>query len=159
MKSQRAADLEAALRKLTAGDATRLMQLAGAPQERRPVDDLLDRLSAPDSSAWFHAALKTNLLGGDPQLAERLLRGTAQGDEITALKQHVKHVAGSTNQREEWLTGVLCYFLLVAAGLAHDGVLRSSRDPQEMRECLLELATAVPSAWADLLTRACAGLR
>lgn len=129
---------------------SRLLQL-GISGPRRPVDALVERLSAADGVAYFRqmigrAPIK-NL--GDPEVA--LVHGRCDEVAVDRLKEASKRLLQDAINDTDRLAGLAGYFFAVAAALLHQDRNITSRSTQELHEVLLELASVSPPVWARFL--------
>jgi hypothetical protein len=129
---------------------SRLLQL-GITGPRRPVDALVERLSAADGAAYFKQMLARapikNL--GDPEVA--LVHGRCDEVALDRLKEASKRLLQDAINDTDRLAGLAGYFFSVAAALVHQDRNITSRSTQELHEVLLELASVSPGAWARFL--------
>ena len=134
-------------------DATsRLLDLC-LPEERRPVDDLIDRLRAPDGASWIGAAIAT-LARDDEPVDESIVEVPRDMPRLVAIKNTGSRLAGNRVDPEVRMTGIAIYFIAVAAALVHHRELISSRDREEIDGILVDLGDAMPEPWGDLMSRA-----
>ncbi len=133
--------------------ATSLLQMVLAGT-RRPVDDLIERLSETDGSAWFRAAIKRSPFG--TRVAQSIKTSDAAPDleTLIAAKQDSKQVLHRAADRDAWLVGLAGYLLAIASAAVHHGAVISSTSSHELAGSLLDLATVAPEPWSDLLGRA-----
>lgn len=133
----------------------RLLKL-GLTEPRRPIDDLIERLSRADGATWFQALCQRpplsslNALGS---AGEGMIQGRASVAQLTELKEAGKQLLREPGP-EARLTGMAAYFLAVGAALANHGALICSRPRAELDPVLLDLATVLPGPWSDMLCRA-----
>lgn len=129
---------------------SRLLQL-GITGPRRPVDALVERLSAADGAAYFKQMLARapikNL--GDPEVA--LVHGRCDEVALDRLKEASKRLLQDAINDTDRLAGLAGYFFSVAAALVHQDRNITSRSTQELHEVLLELASVSPGTWARFL--------
>ena len=135
----------------SAEDALRLLTKC-VLTERRPVDELVDRLRADDAEAWFSHAL--DLEGLTLAQQQELLNGGMSRNELLALKEASKtHVAEAFNS-EQGLAALLVYCLSVASAQAHAGELPSSQPRELWDQTWVQIADVAPTKWRDLLLKA-----
>ena len=124
---------------------------------RRPIDLLVSRLEEEDGERWFEDGFDDeplNLLGSPREV---LQKPNASVDVFRTVKNKSKrlHKLGVENSDPELRQRGLCgYFLTISAALVHHRVLLSSLPQAELRDILLELASALPSEWSEFLERA-----
>jgi hypothetical protein len=132
--------------------ATRLLRL-GLSEPRRPVDDLIDRLGAADGATWLEGALE-RVLGDLGSAREQLVEGRATIAQLASVKEHSQTLLRAGPDADSRLAGIAGYFLALAAALRHHGHALSSRGRDELDAVLLDLATAAPSPFSELLSGA-----
>lgn len=137
---------------LTEPQAKRLLALALT--KRRPVDRLIDRLSASDGHGWMRTVLMLPTFTRAGDLTSGLVNGTWSIDRLNQFKNECKQLTGASNDERSRLAGMLGYYLAVATGLASGGRNLSSQPQAELEAVLLDLAEAAPQPWSDLLARA-----
>lgn len=134
---------------------SRLLRL-GLSEKRTPVDELVDFLRGSGSEA-FDALVREGPLASD---AEALCApGGARAppaDRYRELYDDAKRALAAASSREDRLSSLLAWFLVVACGRVHRGLALSSRRREDLDPLLLEIALLAPSPWDDLLTRAVA---
>lgn len=131
---------------------TRLLEL-GIAGPRRPLDALIDRLSAADGSSWFAGTLEGAPFGGADESHRGLIDGASPLDDLESLKNEGKRLLASGMAERERLAGLSAYFLAVSAALAHHRTNISSRPPHDLSDALLDLASVLPSPWSGMVAR------
>ena len=133
--------------------ATELLRL-GLSGPRRPVDDLVDRLSEPDGAEWLIRALEDKALGGRGSAVEQLAEGRATIDQLAEVKDRSQRLLRTGPDQDTLLAGIAGYFFALAAALLHHGRALSSRSRDELDPVLLDLATVAPSPFSEMLSDA-----
>jgi len=136
---------------LSEPQAKRLLMLALT--KRRPVDRLIDRISASDGHGWMRTILSLPAFTRAGDLTQGLVQGGWTADRLGQFKNECKQMTGANQDERSRLAGMLGYYLAVAAGLAHSGRNLSSQPQAELEAVLLDLAEAAPLPWSDLLAR------
>jgi hypothetical protein len=130
----------------------RLLKL-GLTQPRRPIDELIERLSRDDGATWFLGLCQRQPLNLFGLANEALPGGRASVAQLTELKETGKRMLRESGT-DSRLIGMATYFLAVAAALANHGALICSRTREELDPVLLDLATVLPGQWSEMLGRA-----
>lgn len=140
---------------LTTSDASRMLEL-GLSSPRRPVDDLIDRLSLPGAGDWLAQTLAQGPAGafGDP--ASYLAEGKATLDQLLAVKQSSKSLLNTVDDPATRLAALAGYFFAIAAALVQHKSNISSRSLSELEPVLLDLASVTAEPWTSLLAGASA---
>lgn len=130
------------------------------------AEELRRKIEAKEGSRWFESVLHTDPLGlfrdldrGDGSEETearpiRLLSGDVTIEQLRAIKEKSKALFRATRDPDQRLIGAVGYFLSIAAGLRHHHTRICSRSRQEVDPILLDLASAAPSPWNELLSRA-----
>lgn len=124
---------------------------------RRPVDDLIHRLELDDGVAWFTRHLGRGALGRSGPASELLVGGTASLEQLRHLKRDCKlqfKQGKRDGDADAALAGLAGYFLAIAAALHHHGRHIGSQPGAALADVLLDLASALPEPWAELLAAA-----
>ncbi len=129
---------------------SRLLKLGQSP---RPVDALIDRLSASDGHTWLGTNLERAFGAKCGPVTEKLTDPSTPVDELVMLKDLSKQ-HGRREGDDAGLTAMAAYFLSVAAAVAHHGVLISSRSQTELTSVLEDLAVVVEPPFRELLLKA-----
>lgn len=135
--------------------ATRLLSL-GLSNDRRPIDDLIDRLDEPDGARWLERVLTARSADVNAALTPALSSPQTNLALLKAVKERGKTLVKETASGESRLEGLAIYFLALAAALVHHQRLISRQRMAEVRDVMLDLAAVAPTPWSDLLTRAAA---
>jgi hypothetical protein len=138
---------------ISVSSASRLLRL-GFAGPRRPIDDLIDRLSLPDGHGWLQNALTLQFGIGPDEIEDSLCRGNATLASTEQLKELGKKAIAQHATAESRMAAIAMYFLAVAAALVHHKRLIASRPREEVNDALLDLASAAPEPWAKLLGEA-----
>lgn len=134
--------------------AKRLLETALSPDSRRPIDDLIDRLSAPDGSAWLASVLAhapfdvpkwEGEVGWEPTAATLA--------ELKDFKARSKAMLGHATGVDARCRATLGYFLAIAVAIVEHGARLSSEPPEPLAISLADLAAALDDAWSDLFMR------
>lgn len=141
--------------------ARRLLQM-GMVQPFRPVDTLIERLTASDGHEWFRKALGgapfTTPFPGNADLAlsggHAILSGRVMLNQLIGLKEAAKTQARDSD-RNARLAARAGYDLAIGAALAHHGIVITSQKRSELLLALTDLADALPDAWSELFHVAC----
>ena len=131
------------------------MGLAGAP---RPVDELINYLSTGIASKWLEFALDHGPAKGIGPARAMLLEGAATPDQMRAIKDHSKRLLKKAATQQERLAAMAGYFISIAASVVHHRVVPSDRPYADIRNVLIDLATALPEPWSDMLGQATIGI-
>jgi hypothetical protein len=136
-------------------DATvrRFLEL-GLAGPRRPVDDLVERLERHDGESWMQAVLEKGPPGLHGPATDLLVSGMATLEQLVSIKEKSKGLLRRDRETDVRLAGMLSYFLAIAAALVHHGAQISGRSREELTPVLLDLASATPSPWCELLAGA-----
>lgn len=129
---------------------TRLLSL-GVKSTGGPVDELIERLEDEDGTEWFARWLESQ---DPPPEPARLLAGDISLQEIEGLVSRGKAALGSARSREDRIEATILYFLALASGIVHHGRVLTRTSRSELDGVLVELASALPAPWAELLERA-----
>lgn len=123
----------------------------------RPIDDLLDRLTAPDGSSWLAHVLSTGPGGayGPPEVA---IQQSVSLEQLRSIKEAGTDLAVRGRSGDARLAAMTSYFFAVAAGLARFDENLTSRESDELDEILRDLAAVVPPNWTDMFDRALSAL-
>ena len=149
----RAGQGDGRLDSLSALEASRLLPL-GLSQPAGPVADLIDRLTEADGEEWLRHALERGPIGDASCEAVALANGRADVSVLEAVKDRAKRMMSQAATRQEMLSATLAYFLSIAAGLAHHGVLMTSQSRDAVDQALVDLSDAMPDPWSLLLQTA-----
>ncbi|MCA9289688.1 MAG: hypothetical protein KDA25_01080 [Phycisphaerales bacterium] len=137
---------------LTDRAVTRMLTL-GLSRPARPIDGLIERLSAPDAAGWLDVALRLSPAASDGDPVDRLVHGQASRADLEVYKRSAQ-ASNAPPISDEAMRGMFAYFTIVAAGLAHHGILLTSRPREQVDEFLLDLAAVLPEPWHSFLCRA-----
>ena len=154
-------------------DDSRAARLLGVALRRdRPIDRLIDRLSAEDGEVWLERGLRGYLTDPNaPPVDEVLLADSAPLEQLQELKDRAKtlysenHRAGShratgatepgaESPKTVALIGMAAYFLTVAVALVRHDRRICSRSRKELQPMLRSLLEAMPSRWREMLKAA-----
>lgn len=123
---------------------SRLLSLGLA--RKRPVDQLIERLSSPTGPEWLMRSLAKS-----PFSTEGVVITGAEHaielDSLVRLKDRSKKLVARGEPGDEQLRGLLGYFVAVAFGLSAHGKMISSYPAHTVREALIDLAGAMPEPW------------
>lgn len=137
--------------------ASTLLRL-GLLGPRRPIDDLADRLAEPGSSSWLDSMLEIGTTASIGQPRSVLITG-APVELLARIKDEGKRRYRAAETADGRLGGLALYFVAIAAALVHHRTNICSRSPDVLHGALVDLASAAPGAWSDLLTRAASTAR
>jgi hypothetical protein len=126
----------------------------GMSAPRRPVDDLIDRLRKPDGGRWLARALEDGPMRGMGSPTDLLVNGKATVQECMLIKDHSKVFVRKATESDAKMAGIAGYFLAIAAGLRHHGVLLTTRERAGLRDILLDLSEALAEPYRDLVSHA-----
>ncbi|MCI0365895.1 MAG: hypothetical protein L0Y44_00035 [Phycisphaerales bacterium] len=126
----------------------------GMSAPRRPVDDLIDRLNQPDGKRWLPGALEDGPMRGMGTPLDLLVNGKATVQQCMLIKDHSKVFVRKAMDNEAKMAGIAGYFLAIAAGLRHHGVLLTARERAGLRDILLDLAEALAEPYRALVSQA-----
>ena len=121
---------------------------------RRPIDELIDRLSESDGPRYLEQVLMPGLQRAHGPALQRLIDRSATLEELITIKQQAKtlHAAGETEtQRHIAMAG---YFFAVGTALILYNKLICSRPRAELQPIMLDLATVTPPPLSDIIQRA-----
>lgn len=139
---------------LDSSQVSRLLQL-GLSGPHRPVDDLIDRIGEPGGREWFLQALEDGPAAASGSPREMLIEGKATVDGLLVMKEQGKALFGNeASGSDSRLSGMIAYFLAVAAALVHYGVRISGRAKEDLEPIFLDLASAAPGPWGEFLSKA-----
>jgi len=116
------------------------------------VRDLLARLDDAASASRILARLESDLMHAQPPSV--LLEPSTPLHDLGRIKESSKLFAAGTQDAERRATGLLGYFLCVAAALRNHGQLISSQDRMTVNETLLELSGVLHGPLAMLCAEA-----
>jgi hypothetical protein len=133
--------------------ATSLLRMAMVGP-RRGVDGVIDRLRMPDGAEWLESALMTFPAPSAAEARTMLVEGSAGLERLAEAKERHKQAMLSGAPASQRQRAILLYYLCVAAGLAHHGLLLTSQPQGEVSAALLDLAVALPEPWSLMLARA-----
>jgi hypothetical protein len=139
--------------KLTSEQASTLLKL-GLAGPRRPVDDLIDRLTKPDAADWLFAALEAGPVRGMGSPSSLLAHGKATLAQLESIKERSKAALKAGIDSDMRLAGIAGYFLALAAGLFHHHKLIGGRERTELNAVMLDLASVAPEPFSRLLSEA-----
>jgi hypothetical protein len=131
---------------------SRLLRL-GLLDSKRAVDELVAFLS-PDGGGRFEDILRFGPLGTCGADADEICARGIGADRLQSLYQESKRALGLAPHREARVAALSAYFVAVAAGIAQHRALFTSRSRDELDPLLLELVSAFPPPWSELLSRA-----
>lgn len=126
----------------------------GMSAPRRPVDDLIDRLKKGDGASWLPVALENGPMRGMGSPVEMLVQGKATAQQCGVIKDHSKVFVRKAVDTDARVAGIAGYFLAIAAGLKHHGLLITTRERAGLRDILLDLAEALPKPYSELVSQA-----
>ena len=132
-------------------ESTRRLLSLALEYRGRPIDDLVDRLSAGDGDEWLTRTLRTPTPHGG--LPEGLLEGHWTLPQMLQIKEYFKRGADPRNA-ESRRKSLLGYFLCTAAAQVHHHRLLSSGPREELAEAWRELAALASPPWRALLIEA-----
>ncbi|TVQ54943.1 MAG: hypothetical protein EA377_04415 [Phycisphaerales bacterium] len=121
----------------------------------RPIDTLLDHLTAPNGWEWLETALREEF--SEAERAMALAGGDDSPDSesrLVALKERAKTLVAEAPTEDRALAAMAMYCLTVASGLVHHGQLHSSRGPAEWSEVFADLAGVAFPQWRSILLQA-----
>ena len=133
--------------------ANRLLGV-GLGGDPRPVDELIGYLSSGIAAKWLEFALDHGPMKEIGPAREYLLDGRATADQMRLAKNQSKRLLKKATTSQERLAAMAGYFISIAASLAHHRVVSSDRPYADIRNVLIDLATALPEPWSDMLGRA-----
>lgn len=133
-------------------DQAKRLLTFGLTKGARPVDSLIDRLLAADGATWLAAALAGPPFE-TPEQAPRMLDGTANVAELTAIKERAKAQAANKDKQAR-LSARAAYDLAIASALANYGKLITTQKRAELVSSLTDLGDALPEPWAGMVYRA-----
>lgn len=137
--------------------ATSLLQM-GLAGTRRPVDELIERLSESDGTGWFRAAIKRGPFGvrvaASIKQSDKGAERVPDLETLIAAKQESKQLLHRAADKDAWLVGLASYLLAIASAAVHHKSVISATPAEELSGSLLDLATVAPEPWSDLLGRA-----
>ncbi len=130
----------------------RLLHIA-ASDVPRPLEDLCERLRAPDGARWIDQEI-TAIAGREGILAQTLINGSVDLASLNRLKHRGRVLATDTMNARDRLTGLLVHDIAVAAALAHCRTLISTRPRDLWNERLIALAGSAPEPWRTFFRKA-----
>lgn len=139
---------------VSAAQATALLKY-GMERRPRPVDAVIERLRESGSATWLDRRMREVLRGSIPgstlEGADLLAGGLSRGDLELVKSWCKKAVARCPAESDESRGALLVYFLVLASASVHLRVRLTERAPEEVGESLVDLAEALPPAWAGLV--------
>jgi hypothetical protein len=136
----------------------RLRRLVKLAREESFVDTVVERLRAPDGSAWLSTSLEEALSTGGASVRHLLTSGAASVEQLRELKKRSKELAYARKEDPPPIA-LAGYLLATAAALAHHDTLISTRPRSQIRDTLKELAESLEGSWKELVEKAIAVLR
>ncbi|MCW5764814.1 MAG: hypothetical protein KIT68_02420 [Phycisphaeraceae bacterium] len=135
--------------------AQRLLGLAAdgvAPEA--PLIALIERLERPDAQAWLADCLALEPLSIIAGPVRGQLADLTPLEDLQRLKRRSKRLLAASAAQPDRLRAALGYFLAVGLALARHGQLISSRPRPIVNASIVDLASALPPAWAAALEAA-----
>ncbi len=124
---------------------SRLMRL-GINGPRRPVDALIQRLSAQGGKEWLARILQEDLPERERSLIKQAVERSATLDQLQELKSFAKDRLTVAKTENDRICSLFSYFISLAGALATHGQVITSRGADELELVLLDLAEALADA-------------
>lgn len=125
--------------------------LGGDP---RPIDELIAYLTSGIASKWLEFALDHGPMKGIGSARELLLEGRASAEQMRSVKEQSKRLLKKAAASQERLAAMAGYFIAIAAAVVHHRTIPSDRPYADIRDVLIDLATALPDPWSEMLGKA-----
>ena len=121
---------------------------------RRPVDELIDRLSEADGDRYFRGTLMPGLQRAYGPAIDRLVERSASLDDLITIKQQAKALHAAAESEAQRLIAMAGYFFAVGTALILFNKLICSRPRAELQPIMLDLATVTPPPLSEIIERA-----
>ncbi len=121
---------------------------------RRPVDELIDRLSEDDGPTFFEDTLMPGLISAYGGLVERMVDRSATLDELVEIKEKAKALKVGAEGEPQRLVAMAGYFFAVGTALILHNKLICSRPRTELQPIMLDLATVTPPPLSEIIEKA-----
>jgi hypothetical protein len=133
--------------------ANRLLGV-GLGGDTRPIDELIAYLSSGIAARWLELALDHGPMKDFGSAREWLFDGRASATQMRAVKDQSKRLLKKAVAPQERLAAMAGYFIAIAASVVHHRIVPSDRPLGDIREVLIDLATALPEPWSEMLGKA-----
>lgn len=120
----------------------------------RPLDQLIERLTAEDGPRWLAAVSQNPALAELGVTYDALIDGEADLKMLESIKDLSKSAVARQTEDSSKLEPTYLYFMSLAAALAHHGEIISSQGRQEILDAFEELADALPHRERSLIDKA-----